>query len=296
MATSSWAFSADHQNDAGFRAWVADFITHLGTVGLTQTADTGQINTATVTRPGTNSDGGFATFHDNDTLHGSAPIYYRFNFGTDAVAARPRIQVIVGTSTNGSGTVGGTALTGTLACSAATGTATGSSFQNYMCKNDYGFWFSWQVGSPAAALAFAYFAIGRTCDAAGVATVTGAHIQYPNAATAAGGTGSNQSLRFAASAAVYTATTNPAAMIPGPDQATLVGANTQVFPFWGWSPAVYPVIAMGIVRTAETAELATFTATIFGSTSHTYINSGRQGAQGWTAATATNWGRAMIWE
>ena len=94
-------------SDADFRTWVAEIITGLLAAGLVQTSDTGQINTSTVLRPGTNVVAGYAIFRFDDTLQTTAPIYLKVEFGTGSTTSAPLINWTVGTGSNGSGTLTG---------------------------------------------------------------------------------------------------------------------------------------------------------------------------------------------
>ncbi len=108
MATNSINTPISHADDAGFRAWVSEFITLITTGGaLVQTSDTGQINTTTATRPGVSAYGGYACFRFDDTLQSTVPYFFRFDFGTGTIATTPRIALTIGTGTNGSGTITG---------------------------------------------------------------------------------------------------------------------------------------------------------------------------------------------
>lgn len=68
--TTSTASVIDQTTDAAFRAWVAEIITTFtSTLTLSQTNDTGQINTSTVTRQATvNTAAGYSIFRYTDTL------------------------------------------------------------------------------------------------------------------------------------------------------------------------------------------------------------------------------------
>jgi hypothetical protein len=296
MTTKSWAFATDHQSDAGFRAWVADFIVALTDVGLVQTADTGQINTATVARPSANSDGGYAVFTWADSLQGSAPIFIRFNFGTGGAATRPRIMFVMGTGSNGSGTITGTALTSTIGCYTNAATATGVSYQNFMCHTEGFFGFAWNVNSAATNFARGALFICRTADADGVPTVDGATLLADNALTNLSQLGTVQSLRFASTAAAYVQNTAPCILVPANEASSLVGADTQAYIAWGINPAVYPLFGLCSVYVAEVAEFATFSATLFGLSAHTYISFGREAGTYWAANTAPSHSLCMLWE
>lgn len=95
MTTASINTAVAHSSDATFRTWVAEVIAQLLAVGLTQTADTGQIDTATATRPGTNTSGGYAIFRFNDTAHSTTPIFFKLEFGTASSAAVPQMWITV---------------------------------------------------------------------------------------------------------------------------------------------------------------------------------------------------------
>lgn len=104
--------SHDITTDAGFRAWAQAIHDTLVAVGLVQTSDTGQIDLTTVTTPGTNNtDAGYEIWRFNDAAQGSDPAFFRINYGRGAAAGRCRLQVVLGTGSNGSGTISGTTLT-----------------------------------------------------------------------------------------------------------------------------------------------------------------------------------------
>jgi hypothetical protein len=102
MSTQLLAIDVLQSTDAEFRAWVDAFITAFLAVGLTQTADTGQINVATVLAPsGSGQSQGYAMFEPGDAL--TKP-KYRIDFGSGPAGANaPAIWVAVGWSTDGAG-------------------------------------------------------------------------------------------------------------------------------------------------------------------------------------------------
>ena len=98
----------NHSTDAGFRTWVQEIITILvTTLGLTQTNDTGQINTSTVVHPANSTSGGYIILAFNDSLQATAPIYIKLEFGTGGNSATPQMWITIGTGTNGAGTLNG---------------------------------------------------------------------------------------------------------------------------------------------------------------------------------------------
>lgn len=111
-------------NDADFQAWVTavhNAIAALG--GVVQTADTGQINPATVTRPGTNTSAGYEIWRFNDALQAIAPFFIKLEYGIGGTATHPSMWLTVGTGTDGAGTLTGNVSTRTQIGS---GTPTGS--------------------------------------------------------------------------------------------------------------------------------------------------------------------------
>lgn len=99
----------NNNTDANFRLWINEIHNSLLAFGWLQTADTGQINFASVTRPtvaGTYQ--GYATYQMNDALQSACACFIRLDFGTGANTDAPSIkfQVCIG-GTNGSGTLTG---------------------------------------------------------------------------------------------------------------------------------------------------------------------------------------------
>jgi len=94
--------------DAEFRTWVAAIIAQLAAIGLTQTADTGQINTGTVTAPvAANTAQGYTVWRFNDSLQSTTPIYFKLEFGSAAATTTPSMWITIGSGSNGSGTITG---------------------------------------------------------------------------------------------------------------------------------------------------------------------------------------------
>lgn len=91
-------------SDAVFRTWISGVEAALEAAGLVQTADTGQVNTATVAQPATtNTDAGYQVFRFADALQATMPVFVKITYGTHYIIDRPRMTVQVGTGTNGAG-------------------------------------------------------------------------------------------------------------------------------------------------------------------------------------------------
>lgn len=107
MTTYTYSSTVAHANDANFRAWGLDYSDALTAVGLLKTADTGQIDWATVARPGTNTAAGYEIRTFADALQSTAPVYIKFEYGTGASATRPQIWISIGSGSDGAGNLTG---------------------------------------------------------------------------------------------------------------------------------------------------------------------------------------------
>lgn len=130
------AYLAD---DATYRAWWDAIRAQMTAVGLVQTADTGQLTPASHTRPAAGSYSGYEVWRFADTLQATSPIYLRIRPGTSPSAQdRPRIELTVGTSTNGAGTITGQAGTATTVVPNSSKTA-GATLPSLMSHGE-GYW------------------------------------------------------------------------------------------------------------------------------------------------------------
>lgn len=271
MSTQSWSTRVRHDTDATWQEWRDELITKLGalvTAGVLG-ADETNITPAAGARPSTNTEGGYAVYHLADSLHGTAPVYIRFGLGTNGSATAPRIQVTVGTSTNGSGVIGGTALATIRSTHNNSAQATDTTRQSWMCATAGFLGLAWKSGSGTDALLL----VARTVDSVGAITATGAMVVWGQ--TSVNGLTGTQALRFAATAAAYTVQTaisNTALCFsPQTPTSSAVGSDNQVFVAWTITPAMAPLLGVcGLLDTDVTAG-NTFSATLVGVTAHTYI-------------------------
>lgn len=111
MATSTQQITTGQTSDATLRTNIINWKAGLEAVGLVQTSDTGQVNTATVTKPASgNQVAGYLIHRFNDSLQsgaGSLPVFIRTQFGTGSTSSQLSINVQIGTGTNGAGTLTG---------------------------------------------------------------------------------------------------------------------------------------------------------------------------------------------
>lgn len=100
----------DNTTDALFRAWGLALSQAIQATGWVKTADTGQIDFATVTKPTLgNQQRGFEIYRPADSLQASAPWFVRIEYGSDPGAAqRCGLFITFATGTDGAGTLTGT--------------------------------------------------------------------------------------------------------------------------------------------------------------------------------------------
>lgn len=294
MTTQSWSTVLDHTGDAGFRAWGSEFAVKLAAAGLVQTADTGQVNWVTVTRPGTNTEGGFEIWRMNDAAQATAPVFFRIGYGTGATATTPRIQITAGTASNGTGTITGTALTTARSTGANAASSAVIAYQSLLCVTTGFFGFSWKIGAASANVPQSNFLFCRSCDTSGVIDVRGAFVLWGIGATT--GFTAYQFLRYAATAAAFTARTATAefpGVVPGVPTSSLVGSDNQAYLHWMAIPQVLPVLGSCTIVRSEVSVTSTFSVTLVGATPHTYVAMGSCGAE---ASGNPIYGLAMLWE
>ena len=125
MALATFSLAMTNATDAQFRAWGKAISDSLQAVGIVKTADSGQIDWATVAAPtAANTQMGYEIYRFNDTLQSTAPVFIKLAFGSGSTIAFPALWISVGTGSNGSGTITGEILPAqqnyTYAISAAT--------------------------------------------------------------------------------------------------------------------------------------------------------------------------------
>lgn len=292
MTTHTTATRIRHDSDAMFREWGSEFSTALATVGLVQTADTGQINWGTVTRAAASNDAGYEIWRTNDA---QTHVYIKFYYGTGTNASAPRIRMEIGTGSNGTGTITGTALASVQNTSNGNGANnTDTNRNSYWCYVEGAFWFSWKNGTGA--LAYGAGGVFRSVDpSTGLPDSTGVMtVRVQNTALGI------QALRLAATAATYTFRSAQADNFLAynwggvPASSLVGGADPQVHLCWTITPAVSPMFGCVAMLPSEYPEGTTFSATPLESTAHTYISMGS--LFNVTATTNNNLGFSGIWE
>ena len=162
MATDTRTIVFQQTTDAEFRTWVAAIKAQLIAIGLTQTADTGQVDTATVAKPAAaNASQGYVVFRFNDAAHATAPVFFKLEFGSGSAAATPAMWLTIGSSSDGSGNIGGTAYKSRTQVSFTGATASVNNYANYNSTIGM-FWASWAAQYLTSQ--YATLIIARPCD------------------------------------------------------------------------------------------------------------------------------------
>lgn len=116
--------------DARFRTNGLAVAAELAAMGLVQTADSGQINWATVTKPGTgNTSAGYEIWRFDDAMQATNPVYIKFEYGMGSTLNCFGMWVQIGTGSDGAGT-----LTGPTSTRTAFGPSTTPTDGTYNCS------------------------------------------------------------------------------------------------------------------------------------------------------------------
>lgn len=107
MTATTYSAALQQTSDAEFRDWGSKLSAAMTTCGHTMTADTGQINWATVTRPAVSTAGGYEIREFTDTMAASYPVFVKYEYGTGTAAALPALWITVGTGSDGAGNITG---------------------------------------------------------------------------------------------------------------------------------------------------------------------------------------------
>lgn len=294
MTTQAWTTRIRDDSDATYQEWRDELVLKFVAAGLG--VDETNITAGAGSKPGVNTEGHYAVYHLADSLHGTAPIYIRVSFGTGANASEPRLAFTVGTSTNGSGTLGGTALTTTRFVMAGGGNqATDTARPSYLCVTDGFCGLYYKHGSGTAV---ASFFVARTVDTGGAISNLGAMVVWGSSSALAIAT---QALRFPATAIAYTARTvlpqTQLGFSPQIPSSTSVGSDIQAFLAWTISPQMSPLVGICGVLDGEVSLGTTFAMTPIGVTSRTYIAlATTAGPFGADTAGGANPKFGMLWE
>ena len=320
MATSLTNSIVDNTSDAGFRVWGLEFHNQLLACGLTQTADTGQINWATVVRAVAGLYAGSEVWRFNDTLQSTTPIFLIFSFGSGGGSqSAPLIRLIVCGSTNGASSPAAFNNVGCI-CGMNSYSAIPNSAITYLSRFVYNatmgfFGFVWKIGANTvgSSVDAAYQAgfVFRSNNSAGSATGDAVMILTAGA-TQAGSTtttyGCMQCMNFV-TGLIYPPNPNSQGQVwslhPFMGTSTIVNAQLAVDPIFFMTPSIGITNCLARGLKTETPLHSQISLTLVGATAHNYIQVGNvfggyssMAYTGTDAATYTNnnIGMLMLWE
>lgn len=183
MATRNPSVGSSTDNNTILRAWIGEIHTSLAAFGLVQTADTGQVNLATVVGPlNSNIVFGYSVWRFADALQATAPVFFKIEYATDfQVNAHysPALWLTVGQGSDGAGNITGRS-TGRIQMATQNDDATtaracyhsgdSARCQIHMWRNSG----NPGIGSSGVGPGNLFFSIERTHDASGANTTDGA--------------------------------------------------------------------------------------------------------------------------
>lgn len=300
MATYSNSTVINHSTDAGYRAWIIDFHTIISGAGLVQTADTGQVNTSTITRPaGSDTSNCYSIWKLPDSS-----LYFKISFGNGQFNTVPQFFIQTGEGSDGAGNLTGQTSTNISCGNRESLASTSTPYTSYCCvTNDY-FGIVWKVNATTSsyAKAIAAIVVCKTVDNTGTATNIG-YIQARLSNTVPFSSTSPvfQSVRRIATAATY-AQTSAFCIIPGATASTPTtsldsSGNIQVWTSWGNFPHSLPIMHLCTYKQADITTLTTFSVAMVGTTSHTYMALGLHGSpRAESVVVNTNFAFAILYE
>jgi hypothetical protein len=174
MATRASSLFVANDTDAHFRAWAKEVHDMLTAAGWVNTADTGQINLATVVKPAAASTSqGYEIWRMADSLQSLYPVFMKIEYGSAASSSNnPAIWITVGTASDGAGTLTGIVSTRkTNGCAAYT-TAAKNAFMSGSTSR-----FAVALGADNQdANSALYFGVERTKQTDGTDSNEGVHV------------------------------------------------------------------------------------------------------------------------
>lgn len=280
----------------------------LNAVGLVQTADTGQLNPASTTWPGTvNTEAGYYIYRFNDAQQGTDPIFLKVSLRKGSNNGKMEVWVQVGQGSNGSGTLTGstTDMVNTSAYYNTSNTGT-TTVQTYACAIDGVFWLVYGYNNPVYRCAQGFLVVERTRDpTTGAFDAAGVVLAHRgDAGAVAIQSAFVQSLKW--TGPVKSLDSSSVCIVPGmPTSTALTNGDKQIYPWWYDLQGVRQMCSVGTILQSEVGVApTTFTATPYKTTSRTMITLGVAGngnpltvsAAGAGAYGDTTFGAAFVWE
>lgn len=284
MATSQVSLLAYLGNDADFRSWGSGLAAQFAAVGLVQTADTGQINWTTVTRPSTSSYGGYEIWRfPSGTEQTACPIFLKIEYGIGTAADRPALRVQAASGTNGAGTLTGQIQSGALTLAAGGSKTSTTTLPSYVSGGNN--WLHVVTNHDNASQTFGIrLIVERPANGDGTPTTSGFWLL-----AGASSSGINHAAIPATGTVATNNTTSPFSTSGG--QVTTVGTDVAMWDAPIMLGRSYTTRLLAY-KHADIGELTPITASHHDA-SHTYMPIG----DGWTTIASTSSdAAAILWE
>ena len=281
-----------HGSDAEFRTWAQELDACIVSAGWLHTADTGQINLVTATRPAVSTYAGFKTYSDPSSVQGVAPLILRVQFGTANNATYPQITVQIGNSTNGAGTLVGAVLTPqVVAFRQAAPVSTATNYPTLLCYKDGYLSITFKKGATSTGLG--HFSVHRSMLEDHTVTAEAVEL-YTIIAASSGGTAAQ--LNFSP-AKVIAAAAGIAFIPAGQDVSSLSGLDIQTYKHYMSCPRTRCNPCKMTVNVSDVPDDTIFLQALTDATDHTYRCLGVYAGTGVGApAGTTSHVVATLWE
>lgn len=291
MATQQANHVSDSSTLTNFKDWAQAISSAFTTFGWVQTADTGQVNWASIVSAPAANGYVYEIWHPADALQTGATAYYvKVEYGNQGTVASPQIRLTIGTGTNGSGTITGGFILGPYFCPRQGLTSLGAStVAECSYSGDTGRFgcLLWRNTNNVCA-----FSIERTLDSTGAPQSDGVTLFIGG--NDQGGRVTQQTLAFGVG--LGNVCNSPIMLMAyGQAPGNTNNSTTQalagnipmspMFPLYGKFGNPHTVVLFG--RSADVGEGTTFTTTVYGST-RTYLATSGNQANSWAVQNGNN--------
>lgn len=288
MSKVTLSTSPINTNQAAFQAWGSALSGALATLGLVKTADTGQINWATVAAPtAVGQVMGYEIWRFADTLQAGCPVFIKIAYGSGTSALAPNVTANVGNGSDGAGNLLN-AFNSMMASNSSTSNS--SQFLSYLCGGNNRLCMAlWPYLSNVGCI----FCVERLKNADGTENANGVFCgtQWT---TGGGQTTASGMLR-------------PYPQLPGikdqkmaticvPGSAQTNGGIVGLNPIWPVDGILFnPIISMLECRSGDVIDGSTVTVAMYG-VNHNYLALSGSAIQNFDYAGTAASRIAMLWE
>lgn len=295
MTTAAWSSPVDMASDATLRAWGSELNAKFAEVGLVQSADTGQVDWATITKQSVNAIIGYEIWQFDDALQSTYPIFFKIEYymGSVNTGYPPMFYLTVGTGSNGSGTLTGQTSTRRLMSYPGNWTASTASWPSYLCHTEGFAGLIFKAATSGLQTGVFAFSITRSCDqTTGAINGKGFAVCMLNDSNGNGALPKYQYVRTQSVAATRTAHTSFVLPVGSVTDTRDAAGNYQKYRHFVDTPEVEAVFSMCSYYKDEHSSGSTFTVALVGSSARTFIGV----SPGFTSTGATNYQIAMLYE